>query len=77
FVAGSLITLNDTRSVPGPDEFEFAVSWDENLSAGQSFTATLRQTVRVPEPAGSALVALVSLVVLARRRRPSRQVSSP
>jgi hypothetical protein len=70
--AGQLITLNGTPTVPGPNDFEYGVSWDENVGSGQTFDVSLRKTVTVPEPAAFllALGALLTLAVLKASLRP-------
>lgn len=66
------VNLSGATTVPGPDDFQYAVSWDRNLASGQSITATVRQTITVPEPmwAWQWAACLLALSAIARRRRP-------
>lgn len=65
------LTLDGTSSVPGPDDFQQALSWDRSISTTTPFTATLRKTVEVPEPARLTghLAAGITVVALAIWRR--------
>ncbi len=63
----NLITLNGTQSVPGPNDFEYGVSWDETVLGGQDFNVTLCTTVL--EPTGSILTTAALLTLAGLRRR--------
>jgi hypothetical protein len=65
----TLVTLAGRTTAAGPDDFQHALSWDRNLGSGQSFTATLQQTITtVPEPAHALAVALATIAAVRRRR---------
>lgn len=72
------VVLDGTNSVPGPGDFQQALSWDRSISTATPFTATLRKTVQVPEPARltGSLAAGITLVVLAIGRRRHRRTPS-
>jgi len=65
------LALDGTNSVPGPGDFQQALSWDRSISTTTPFTANLRKTIFVPEPAAlsSGLATAAILLVLAVRRR--------
>jgi len=63
-----LVALAGRQSAAGPADFQYAVSYDRSLASGASITATMRQTITVPEPAALFLSAasLVTLAAIAR-----------
>lgn len=68
-----LVPLVNRTTVPGPDDFHAALSWDRVIPGGQSVVLTMRKTVVVPEPASGAGAAALALALVARRRRGGRQ----
>ncbi len=65
------LDLDGTDSVPGPGNFQHALSWDRSISTATPFTATLRKTILVPEPAAlsNGLATAATLLVLGVHRR--------
>jgi hypothetical protein len=61
--------LSGATSVPGPDDFQSALSWDRTLAASQLFSVTLRKSITIPEPSDAVALgaAFVTLLALARR----------
>ncbi len=50
--ADVLLELNGTTSVPGPGNFQFALSWDRQIPTGQTFNVSLRKTVLIAARCG-------------------------
>ena len=61
--------LDGTASVPGFDDFAFAVSWDRTLGSGDALSVALRRQITVPEPTLAACAAASVLTLLALRAR--------
>jgi hypothetical protein len=71
-LGNTFFQLDGTMSVPGPDDFAAALSWNRTLGAGQFFGVALRREIRVPEPTASAGASAGLLVLLALLRRSAR-----
>jgi hypothetical protein len=65
------LDLDGTSALSGPDDFQFAVSWDRAISDSAPFSATVRKTITAPEPSATALQvsALLAVALLLRTRR--------
>lgn len=71
-LGNTFFPLDGTTSVPGPDDFASALSWNRTLGAGQVFEVALRREITVPEPTARAGAAASVLVLLALLRRSAR-----
>lgn len=64
------VNLPGRSTAAGPDDFQHALSWDRDLFSGTSITVTIQQTITtVPEPAGASATALLTLAMIAQRRK--------
>jgi hypothetical protein len=67
-LGNAFFPLDGTASIPGPDDFAAALSWNRTLGPGQAFAVALHKRVAVPEPT-AAIAGSLALVALVRCRR--------
>ncbi len=66
---GQTFPLLNNFTIPGPEDYEVATSWDAAVGPDAPFSVTVEKTIAVPEPGAGAASLGVLAALLALRRK--------
>lgn len=68
---GQTFPLSNNLTIPGPEDYEVAMSWNATVGPSAPFSVTVEKTIAVPEPGAGAASLGVLAALLALRRKGS------